>query len=371
MSKKFTVMLFVTVCMMFLIVGAKFVREIGLLHKYPAAEYFTPEEEEMRPAYSQLSDKEKAVYHALWAGIREKSDTIQLPYEIDGDTYTKLYCLVEKQESDFFYADSTYYTARKLREARIAYREDKDVLDEKITKFNSVKSAVVSRAQGAADDYNKAMRIHDSIVNRCKYVTGEDELYTSTAYGCLVEGKANCEGYAKAFNLIARECGLRCVLVTGKTDTGENHAWNQVLIGDEWYNLDVTWDDSDVAGDTRMEYFLCNDESFGRTHTADNSYFESFKCGGASNAYYKKNDILADSVEKAVEIVKRSVAQNASVIEIKFTNIDVYKEFKADYIDNSEIFGILLDVEGEHNATMSMSVRENEKELSITLLLYK
>ena len=118
--------------MMFLIVGTKFVREVGILHKYPKPEYFSAEEEQCRPAYSQLNDKEKAVYHALWAGIRNREDKIQLPYEIDGETYTKLYCLVEKQEGDFFYIDSTYYTARKLREARIAYREDKSVYDEKI-----------------------------------------------------------------------------------------------------------------------------------------------------------------------------------------------------------------------------------------------
>ncbi len=371
MSKKFTIILFVSVCMMFLIVGTKFVREVGILHKYPKPEYFSAEEEQCRPAYSQLNDKEKAVYHALWAGIRNREDKIQLPYEIDGETYTKLYCLVEKQEGDFFYIDSTYYTARKLREARIAYREDKSVYDEKIRSFNSVKSAVISRASGANDDYNKAMRIHDSIVNRCKYVTGEDELYTSTAYGCLVEGEANCEGYAKAFNLIATECGLRCVLVTGTTDTGENHAWNQVMIGDEWYNMDVTWDDSDIAGDTRREYFLCNDESFGATHTADDSYFKSFECKGASNAYYKRNDILADTVEKAEEIVRRAAAQKAPEIEIKFANIKVYRDFKRDYIDNSYIFEVLIDAADDGDGPMSMQVRDNEKELCITLLLYK
>lgn len=371
MAKRFTIVVFVTICAMFLIVGVKFVREVGLLHKYPKAEYFSEEEEFKRPAYSQLSNKEKAVYHALWAGIKERQENIQLPHEIDGDTYSKLYCLVEKQESDFFYVDSTYYTARKLREAHIAYREDIETIPEKVEQFAAAKSTVISRANGATDDYNKVMRIHDSIVNRCKYVIGEDKKYTSTAYGCLVEGEANCEGYAKAFNLIATECGLRSVLLTGTTDTGENHAWNQVMIGDTWYNIDVTWDDSDVAGATRREYFLCNDENFGKTHTADEEYFRSFKCDGASNAYYKKNDMMANSVEKAVNIVMKAAAENSETIDIKFTDISVYKAFKEEYIDNSCIFDVLLESGGDYGDLMNLSVRENEKELCITLHMYK
>ena len=53
------------------------------------------------------------------------------------------------------------------------------------------------------DDYEKALYIHDYIVNKCRYLEESDNTeYESTAYGCLVEGVANCEGYAKAFNIM-------------------------------------------------------------------------------------------------------------------------------------------------------------------------
>ena len=39
--------------------------------------------------------------------------------------------------------------------------------------------------------------------------------------------------------------GLESQLITGITDKGENHAWNQVKVDGDWYNSDVTWADTD------------------------------------------------------------------------------------------------------------------------------
>ena len=70
------------------------------------------------------------------------------------------------------------------------------------------------------------------------------------AFGALVEGTAVCTGYAKAFHLLAEASGLTSVVVTGEAMSGVttgDHAWNLVLVGDQWLVVDTTWDDSDDA----------------------------------------------------------------------------------------------------------------------------
>ena len=57
-----------------------------------------------------------------------------------------------------------------------------------------------------------------------------------------------CEGYARAFKVLCDRAGVPCVLVDGnarssQSGAGEAHMWNYVQIGDEWYAVDVTWND--------------------------------------------------------------------------------------------------------------------------------
>ena len=66
-----------------------------------------------------------------------------------------------------------------------------------------------------------------------------------TAYGALMNGRCVCAGYAGAFKLLAQEAGLETIVVTGFLDGSLSHAWNKVLIGNEWQIVDVTNNDND------------------------------------------------------------------------------------------------------------------------------
>ncbi|MFT4107183.1 MAG: transglutaminase domain-containing protein [Lacrimispora sp.] len=71
-----------------------------------------------------------------------------------------------------------------------------------------------------------------------------------TAYGALVKGEAVCSGYARAFNELARRCGLESTYVSSS-----QHAWNLVKLDDEsWYHVDVTWEDPIVNRKSANKY---------------------------------------------------------------------------------------------------------------------
>lgn len=369
MAKKAIIAGFVFSIVLFIISGVTFLRESGLLRKRPDPHYLTDEEAELRPVYEQLSKSEKAAYEALYRGISEMKEEIPLPRDLDGDTYSKLYCLIEKQEAELFYVSSTYYTAKIVGDAKIMYREDAKTVEEKQLELSVAVKKALNMISGAKSESELARRIHDYIIRHCAYNIGDGMPYSSTVYGCLVGGEANCEGYAKTFNLLASRVGLKSVLVTGTTDDGENHAWNQVNIDGQWYNVDVTWDDTDVSGVARRTYFLCDDEEFGRRHIADNELFESFKCGDDSRDHYVSNDLVADSLEKAEAILRREMKKGNDEIQMKFAAEELFDGFREHFIDNQRIFDVAVECGADRGGSLAVTLEENEENLCITVFL--
>ena len=92
----------------------------------------------------------------------------------------------------------------------------------------------------------------------CRSVIYESEaLRAHDAAGALLDGRAVCDGYAKAFKLLCDAYDIPCLIVPGTaTQNGksEPHAWNYVQMENgEWYAVDVTWDDHE---DITKQYFL-------------------------------------------------------------------------------------------------------------------
>ena len=95
-------------------------------------------------------------------------------------------------------------------------------------------------------DYEKIKYTHDYLIENCTYIKDLDG-----PYNCIFQNKSNCNGYALSFCLIMQKCNIECKYVTGL-----NHAWNAVKLNGLWYNIDVTWDDTDVENNISYDYFL-------------------------------------------------------------------------------------------------------------------
>lgn len=88
-------------------------------------------------------------------------------------------------------------------------------------------------------EVEKALLIHDRLAMMCEYdFTFADISYS--LYGALVNGRAVCEGYTKAYDYLLKEVGIESVYCSSQS---LYHAWNIVFIDDVPYHVDVTWDD--------------------------------------------------------------------------------------------------------------------------------
>ncbi len=115
----------------------------------------------------------------------------------------------------------------------------------------------------AKTPYEVELQLHDLLCEIAEYNDDDSDPSIYTAYGALVKKKALCEGYSKAMQLLLQKCGIAATVVSGVA-AGEDHMWNLVLINNEWYNLDVTWDDMQIA--VSHEYFNLSDEMISLDH---------------------------------------------------------------------------------------------------------
>ena len=122
---------------------------------------------------------------------------------------------------------------------------------------------------GGMDALEKALFFHDWLVENVAYnwavANGQEaDADVHSAYSALVRGDAVCEGYALAYNVLLRECGIGCAIVVSRP---MNHAWSLVELDGGWYHVDPTWDDPtpDLPGYCGHDNFLRSDEGIRAT----------------------------------------------------------------------------------------------------------
>lgn len=113
---------------------------------------------------------------------------------------------------------------------------------------------------GNMSEFERERRLHDRLVRFVEYSEAENPpASVYTLYGALVKGSAVCEGYARAFQYLMYQAGIRCMITIGNS-RGVPHAWNIVIIDGQPYHMDVTWNDQgkDTQGKDVILYFYFN-----------------------------------------------------------------------------------------------------------------
>lgn len=141
-----------------------------------------------------------------------------------------------------------------------------------ISAVDTWKNNIISTAAALKDRYSKIKYIDTAIRDMTEYGYSDTEpkAYSHNVAGIALNGKAVCEGYAKAVKLLANGLDIPCVMMTGtgtNSSGTEPHGWNAVLMEDgKWYMLDTTWNDTARTN----KYFLAGEDVFGINHDYQN-----------------------------------------------------------------------------------------------------
>lgn len=201
---------------------------------------------------------------------------------------------------------------------------------------------------------------HDIIADSVTYRANS---YDQSAFSAICLGETVCSGYAGAMTILCNAVGIDCVTVTSS-----DHAWNNVSIHGNWYNVDVTWDDQ--SGYIIYMFYnksgaTVNECDTGESHTVQSQWEQGKpECRYDSNSgvsyvvpyftqgdyvFFRVNDnsdrgtLLAKVIETLNGALKEaapsSVSYNSSVyyITTEFTQ----RELVENFVDR--LYRILLD----------------------------
>lgn len=178
-----------------------------------------------------------------------------------------------------------------------SFNSDSQV-DNAINQIEQIRNSIVSRVNGS--NYNKALIVHDTLVDMLEYEQNDSNSNTHNIYGAFVNRSVVCEGYAKSFKYIMDSLNIPCILVggiaTNNSSNTESHMWNYIQLDGNWYGVDVTWDDPVIIGGSskkssrvRRDYFCKGASSF-KLHKADGKISqngETFSIPTLSSKDYK------------------------------------------------------------------------------------
>lgn len=281
--------------------------------------------------YSSLSKSQKAEYTKIYnAYMKQETFTINVQH----DEIEYLFNCVLYDNPEIFWVDSKYAYSQSANCYYIEpiYRFTPEEAEEMTEKINYQISRIVASAGSKKSVYDKEKYFHDYICENTIYDMSTYEGIGDTVYSLLFDGRAICEGYARTMKMLLDAIGVYNYLVTGNTknDDGaiEGHMWNVVEVADnEFYHIDVTWDDDDNGdiGEKYYLYFNVTDEDISKDHF--DVMPSKNNCTSRRYNYYSVNGVFFSSFDnfKGMAIPCANSITDDLIVEMRFeNNIDYY-----------------------------------------------
>lgn len=115
----------------------------------------------------------------------------------------------------------------------------------------------MTQMNAESTDVLKEKKAHDLICLNTyydpNYLTASQEVMNQNVYSVFVKGVTVCAGYSAAMQMLMNGVGIDCTTVTSS-----NHAWNLIQLKQNWYQVDVTWDDNGKVNDDTIRYYYFN-----------------------------------------------------------------------------------------------------------------
>jgi len=151
------------------------------------------------------------------------------------------------------------------------YINDSEYYQDILERERVVIKKVLSGVDNKMTDLDKALYVHEYIVNTTEYVHTNNSLLCYSAGNVLANGEGVCMGYAYAMMVLLNEMGVETRFVASNN---MNHGWVYIKLDGEWYHIDPTWDDTQPGanGEYMHRFLIRNDQEFSSIYASRNHY---------------------------------------------------------------------------------------------------
>lgn len=331
------------------------------------------------PLYKSLSSEKRDLYIDIatametHSGQSIKIGTYKTRDELRAakSELSNLYRDICYEHPEYFWVDPYTHQTSEIEQSgstklalNVMYIIDKETADEYQGTFENAVGSIMLGASLCDTDFDKVLFVYDYILEHAEY---DDELAENesddtssklrrSAYGCLIEGKTVCSGYALAFRYIMRELGYTAGVEFNNYDNFSiitGHVWNYLELENEYYYFDLTWDDTAFDSEDYKPYLdhshlyfgITKDELSKTNFTMDNNA-PTPNCDGKKYNYYEQKgwnfeEYDANAVNSA--IFEQSILGN--MVELRFGSYSELLDAKSDLIDNGRINELIKDKE--------------------------
>ena len=311
------------------------------------ADFYVPEEMVMNYCSSTFTAEEKELYNSILGDLGTLQD--KMPLKTDAAAYEKILKTIRVENLAFPHV-TKYWTEYNNGEFEVivTYRMTADEISSMNMAAEKAAKEIVAQLTPDMDDYEKLKFFHDYLVLNCE--TDKSYAFSDTVYGALVEKKALCEGYSKAFAYLCNLAGIENVIVTGKTYVP--HMWNMVKVNGNWYHVDVTWDKPEdqlhaiFPGVILYQHFMVTDSVITNTHTMDSAPFSPPQAFGTAENYFAREGADISSKEELLTVsenaILSAVRNGKPSAMVKFETTDVLIACTND-LSNEELFNSIIE----------------------------
>ncbi|MGN1328752.1 MAG: transglutaminase domain-containing protein [Eubacterium sp.] len=333
--------------------------------------------------YSQLDKDKRKIYDKIYFAIKDYKETVRIYQKIDSQELFNIVGFVIAENPELFWSNGgcSVDSTGKLTFDYIYTPEEIEVCKAQI---ESNTKDIIAQANTISDEYERALLLFDFISENVTYDDNAaenlaDNPKASTMAGALVDGKAVCGGYSRAYQYLLSECSLNAETVHGIANTpdgNQNHAWTLQYLDGNYYYTDATWGDS-YEGDTTDDYtshiyFCMTEKDMSKTHTLDSDISYPSCTAKADNYFVKEGLYFADFSKASLKKAIRTQIENGNnFIELKFENKSDYDNAVNDLITNKNICYLLFEIDPFQRKvksdTLSYSTDDTQKVLTLIL----
>ncbi len=310
------------------------------------ADFYIPDGMLLNYYSSSFTETEKELYDNILKVLGTLED--KTPLEMNASVYEKILKAIRIENLAFPHVKKYWTEYNGEFEVVFNYRMTADEISSMNMAAEKAAKNIIAQLTPDMDDYEKLKFFHDYLILNCE--TDKNYAFADTVYGALVEKKALCEGYSKAFSYLCNLAGIENVLVTGETYVA--HMWNMVKLDGNWYHVDVTWDKSDdqlhkVFPDVVLyQYFMVTDAVIRNTHTVYTQPFTPPQAFGTAENYFVREGADISSREELLTVSENAIlsaVQNGkSSAMVKFDSTDVMIACTND-LNNQMLFNPIIE----------------------------
>lgn len=264
-------------------------------------EAITESQQQQFDGYSFLEENEKQAYAKVVRMLTDFDTEVKVT-GVTTDEIERVLSAVDYDHPEIFWpGEFSYYfdeDNQTVSKVMVEYPYDETEKDRRQAEIDAAYQAYSVGIKNGMSEYEKVKYAYEYVIKNTVYQ--EDLKDDQNIYSVFGKKGSVCAGYSKAIQYLLKRTGIECSYVAGEAIGQGAHAWNIVRVDGEYYYLDATWGEFNVADNAEPEksifydYFCVTTKELLKSHQPDQSLIAYPEFTATAANYFVKENKLYD-----------------------------------------------------------------------------